>query len=93
MKAIWHDTILAESSDTKFLDENHYFPPDSLNSEFFQLSDTHSTAPGKGKASYFHIQVEENKNRDAAWFYPHPEEGAQQIKNHVAFGNGVEIQN
>lgn len=91
MKAIWHDTILAESNNTKLIDDTHYFPPDSLNSEFFQLSDRHSTTPGKGKASYFHIQVGENKNTDAAWFYPHPEGDAQQIKNHIAFGQGVEV--
>ncbi|MEG9329028.1 Nucleotidyltransferase [Salinimicrobium catena] len=93
MKAIWNNTILAESNNTKYLEDNHYFPPDSLNSEFFQLSDTHSTAPGKGKASYFHIQVGDHKNADAAWFYPHPEEVAKEIKNYVAFGKDVEIRN
>lgn len=93
MKAIWQDTILAESNTTTFLEDNHYFPPDSLNSEYFQLSDTHSTSPGKGKASYFHIQVGDHRNADAAWFYPHPEGGAQEIKNYVAFGKGVEIKN
>ena len=93
MKAIWQGTILAESNSTKLVEDNHYFPPDSLNSEFFQLSDMHSNAPGKGKASYFHVQVGDNKNPDAAWFYPHPKEDAQEIKNYVAFGKGVEVKN
>lgn len=90
MKAIWHDTILAESNNTKVIEDLHFFPPDSLNSEFFQLSDTHSSSD-IGKASYFNIQVGDNKNPDAAWFYPHPEKDDQQIKNYVTFGKGVEI--
>ena len=42
MKAIWNDTIIAESTNTKEVENNHYFPPDSINSDFFQLSDKHS---------------------------------------------------
>lgn len=91
MKAIWNDTVLAESDDTKVVENNHYFPADSINSEFFQLSDTHTTCPWKGKASYFHLKVGDKKNPDAAWFYPHPKEAASEIKDHVAFWKGVEI--
>ena len=90
MKAIWQDTILAESTNTKMVADKQYFPPDSINSEYFQLSDTHSSSD-LGKASYFHIQVGENKNADAAWFYPYPEKESVQIKNFVTFGKGVEI--
>lgn len=90
MKAIWNDTILAESKDTKTVDDKHFFPPDSINSEFFQLSDTHSTSK-LGRASYFHIQVGDHKNQDAAWFYPYPEKESNQIKNYVTFGKEVEI--
>lgn len=93
MKAIWRDTILAESPETHFFEEHHYFPPESLNSDFFELSDTHSSSPGKGKASYFHIQVGDHRLPDAAWFYPHPEESLQAFKNCVAFSNEVEVKN
>jgi uncharacterized protein (DUF427 family) len=91
MKAIWNNTVLAESNNTKLLNDQHYFPPDSLNSEYFQLSDSHKVFPMEGRASYFHIEVNDQKNQDAAWFFPHPEEKALEIKNHVAFQNGVEI--
>lgn len=91
MKAIWNGHIIAESKDTKVVENNHYFPPESINSEFFEPSDTHSTCPWKGKASYFHLKAGEEKNPDAAWYYPHPKEKAGSIKNHVAFWNGVEV--
>lgn len=91
MKAIWNNEILAESNETRVVENNHYFPPESINSKFFQLSDSHTVCPWKGKASYFHIQVGDEKNSDAAWFYPHPKEAAAEIKNYIAFWNGVEI--
>jgi uncharacterized protein (DUF427 family) len=30
-------------------------------------------------------------NKNAAWYYPHPSPLARKIKNHVAFWNGVEV--
>ena len=91
MKAIWNNEVLAESNETRVVENNHYFPPESINSKFFQLSDSHTSCPWKGKASYFHIKVGDEKNADAAWFYPHPKEAAAEIKNHIAFWNGVEV--
>lgn len=91
MKAIWNDTVVAESDKTIEVENNHYFPPESINSDFFQLSDKHTVCPWKGRASYFHLQVGEARNEDAAWFYPHPKAEAARIKDHVAFWNGVEV--
>ncbi len=91
MKAIWQDTLLAESDKTIVVEGNHYFPPDSIKREFFQSSDTHSTCPWKGLASYYHVQVGEKSNQDAAWYYPEPKDAAQQIKNYVAFWRSVKV--
>ncbi|MGB7843118.1 MAG: DUF427 domain-containing protein [Salinimicrobium sp.] len=92
MKAIWKNTVLAESDQTKLVEDHHYFPPDAINSDFFQQSDTHNENASLGRASFFHITVDEQKKEDAAWFYPHPKEAGAEIKNYVAFQNGVEIQ-
>jgi uncharacterized protein (DUF427 family) len=91
MKAIWQDTVLAESDKTIVVEGNHYFPPDSIKREFFQSSDTHSTCPWKGLASYYHIRVGEKSNQDAAWYYPEPKDAAQQIKDYIAFWRGVKV--
>lgn len=91
MKAIWNDTIIAESNNTKVVEDNHYFPPDSLNSNYFHLSDTHTNCPWKGKASYFNITVDDETNEDAAWYYHHPKKEAAEIKDYVAFWNGVKV--
>ena len=91
MKAIWNNTILAESDDTIVIEGNHYFPPDAINKEYFKPSDTHTKCPWKGIASYYDIEVEGEKNQDAAWYYPQASELAKSIEGYVAFWNGVEV--
>jgi uncharacterized protein (DUF427 family) len=91
MKAIWNDTVLAESDDTEVVEGNHYFPPESIDKDFFEASDHTSVCPWKGKASYFSIVVDGERNENAAWTYPNPKDAASEIKDHVAFWNGVEV--
>ena len=91
MKAIWNGELIAESDDTVVIENNHYFPANSIKKEFFKASETHSTCPWKGLASYYTLSVKGEENTDAAWFYPDPSEAANAIKNHVAFWKGVEV--
>ena len=91
MKAYWNGQLLAESDDTIVVENNHYFPADSINKEFFKTSSTHTICPWKGEASYYTLEVDGSENKDAAWFYPTPSELAKKIKDYVAFWKGVEI--
>jgi uncharacterized protein (DUF427 family) len=90
-KATWNGAVLAESIETIEIEGNQYFPPDSVNRQFLEDSDMHSTCPWKGEASYYHVVVSNEKNTDAAWYYPHPKDAAAQIKNHIAFWKGIKI--
>jgi uncharacterized protein (DUF427 family) len=92
MKATWNNVVLAESDDTVVVEGNHYFPPESIHSEYFQLSPTHTTCPWKGIASYYNVVVDDEVNKDAAWYYPTPKDAAKQIKDRVAFWKGVKVQ-
>ena len=91
MKAIWNNQVLAESDDTIVIEGNHYFPPSSINSEFFETSNTRTICPWKGQASYHHLVVNGQRNEDAAWYYPDPKEAAKGIKGYIAFWRGVEV--
>lgn len=91
MKAIWKGQVLAESDKTVVVENNHYFPADSISQEFFQPSSKTSICPWKGDASYYSIKVGNEENQDAAWYYPAPKEAAKEIKDHVAFWKGVEV--
>jgi len=91
MKAIWNDQIIAESNDTIVVENNHYFPIESVKAEYLENTDTHTTCPWKGLASYYTLNVDGKKNQDAAWYYPQPKEAADHITNYVAFWKGVKV--
>lgn len=91
MKAIWNGKIIAESSQTKIVENNHYFPKKDIKEEYFKPSDSHTRCPWKGKASYFHVEVDGQVNEDAAWYYPEASHAAKPIENHVAFWSGVKV--
>ena len=91
MKAIWNNRIIAESNDTIVVENNHYFPKDSVNTQFLQESATHTTCPWKGLASYYTLEVDGKQNADAAWYYPEPKAAVAQITNYIAFWKGVKI--
>jgi uncharacterized protein (DUF427 family) len=92
MRAVWKGAVLAESDDTVVVEGNHYFPPDSLRREHFRPSDTHTTCGWKGVASYYHVVVGDDVNRDAAWFYPEVKPAAKEIQGRVAFWKGVRVE-
>ena len=92
MKAVWQDAVIAESDDTIVVEGNHYFPPEAINREHFKASDKHTTCPWKGEASYYDVVVEDQTNKDAAWYYPEPKEAAGQIKDYIAFWKGVKVE-
>ena len=91
MKAIWNDTVIAESDDTVVVEGNHYFPHDAIKKEHFEKTDHTSACPWKGTAQYFSVKVDGDVNENAAWYYPEPKEMAKDIKNRVAFWKGVEV--
>jgi len=91
MRALWLDTVLAESDDTVVVEGNHYFPADSLRREHFKTSQTHTTCGWKGVASYYDVVVGGQTNSDAAWFYPTPKDEAKNIAGRVAFWKGVTV--
>lgn len=91
MKATWNGTVIASSDTTIVVEGNHYFPPDSIEKEHFLPGKKHTECPWKGTASYFHIEVDEKINRNAAWTYPNPKPAANHIKNYIAFWKGIQV--
>ncbi|MDH5323924.1 MAG: DUF427 domain-containing protein [Gammaproteobacteria bacterium] len=91
MKAMWKNTVIAQSQSTVELEGNHYFPAVSVDQQYLRESQTQSTCPWKGRASYYHILVDGETNTDAAWYYPEPKAEAAQITDHIAFWRGVQI--
>jgi uncharacterized protein (DUF427 family) len=91
-KAIWNGVVLAESDRCEVVEGNQYFPPDSVHREYFKDSQTHTTCPWKGLASYYNIEVDGQVNNDAAWYYPTAKDAAKNIEGYVAFWKGVQVE-
>lgn len=91
-KAIWNGQVIAESDRCEVVEGNCYFPPDAVKREFLHESETHTTCGWKGIASYHHVAVNGEINRDAAWHYPATTDAAKRIEGYVAFWKGVRIE-
>jgi uncharacterized protein (DUF427 family) len=92
MKAIWNGTVVAESDDTVVVEGNHYFPASSLKRDLTSFSNHRTHCHWKGEAQYLSLFVNGEMLPDAIWFYPNPNDSAAQIKDRVAFGKGVQVQ-
>ncbi len=90
-KATWNGVVVAQSDRCERVEGNYYFPPDSIQTEYFQPSQTHTVCGWKGTASYYTLVVNGQTNPDAAWYYPEPKDAAKNIKGYVAFWRGVTV--
>ena len=91
MKAVWNGVVLAESDNTKVVEGNHYFPPESVDHRYLKRSAMRSLCVWKGLASYYTIEAGGKSNRHGAWTYRHPFPWIRKIRNHVAFWRGVDV--
>jgi uncharacterized protein (DUF427 family) len=91
-RAVWKDTVIAESETFELVEGNVYFPAESVSREHVRDSDTQTACPWKGVASYYDVVVDSDVNPDAAWTYLEPKQAASQIQGHVAFWRGVTVE-
>lgn len=98
MKAIWNDHVVADApkEDLIYIEGRWYFPPESVNQDYLQKSDTPYTCPWKGDCQYFNLVKDGKTSKDDAWSYPEPIPSAIQTVNkdfsdYVAFWRDVEV--
>jgi uncharacterized protein (DUF427 family) len=91
MRAVWNGVTIAKSDDTVVVEGNHYFPLESIDPTLLHKSRMKSLCPWKGIASYYHVEVDGQRNANAAWTYRHPYPWIRKIKNRLAFWHGVRV--
>ena len=93
-KAVWNETVIAEAPQEaiEVVEGNAYFPADAVRQDYLQPSETHTVCGWKGTASYYHVAVNGQVNRDAAWYYPEPKDAARNITGRIAFWKGVRVE-
>ena len=92
MKAVWNGIVLADSDETVVVEGNHYFPPESVDFGHLERSRMRSLCFWKGIASYYTVEIDGDRNENAAWYYPKPSFLARKIRGRVAFWNGVRVE-
>jgi uncharacterized protein (DUF427 family) len=90
-KAVWNGVVIAETDSYETVEENIYFPEDSVKKEFLKDSETHTICPWKGLASHKTVVVDGQEALDAAWYYPQPSDTAANILGYFAFWKGVQV--
>jgi len=86
--AILKGVTLAESDKYEIVQSNVFFPPKSVNWQYFTKSDKTAASPGIGEAVFYDIKVGDLTEKDAAWSYPEPKAAVKHIKDYVVFGYG-----
>lgn len=82
--------VLGESRNALELAEGDYptviyFPREDLAMAMLDQTDTKTTCPHKGEATYYSIQTKSTVIEDAAWSYETPKAGLEAIAGHLAF--------
>lgn len=90
VEAIWNDQVIAHSDRTVVVEGNHYFPREDVDPSVLEKSATTSICPWKGTARYYTIEIDGDRNEDAAWYYPDPSRRPSPFAIE-AFWNGVEV--
>ncbi|MDO9502548.1 DUF427 domain-containing protein [Falsiroseomonas sp.] len=91
-RAIWNGAVIAESDQFELVEGNVYFPPASVRQDALRPSSRTTTCPWKGTAQYHDVVVDGQVNAAAAWYYPAPKTAAANIKDHIAFWQGVKVE-
>lgn len=82
-------TIVDTTGAVRLLEQGHqpvlYLPLADLDEQYLESTDTHTTCPRKGEASYYSIVVDGKTSTDAIWTYPQNLPDALDISDYVAF--------
>ena len=87
MKAIWNGKTIAEADQDELIkiEGNWYFPPSSVDMQYFTPTDQHTECFWKGTASYYTVNVDGEKFENGAWYYHEPMEGSvERVKKNFA---------
>ena len=91
VEAIGNEQVIAHSDRTVVVEGNHYFPREDVDTSVLEKSTTTTVCPWKGTAHYCTIEIDGERNVDAAWYYPDPKPKAEMVRDRIAFWKGVEV--
>lgn len=91
MKAIWYNTVIAESDDTFMMRGQHYFLEACVRKNFISKSTDIGYCPWRGYAESYDIIINGEKKIDGVRVYPNPYPSAAKIKDLFIFSKDIEV--
>lgn len=84
------DQVIADTRHAfRYLETSHppgyYFPPDDVKAEFLVPNPKTTICEFKGQARYYDVRVGDKVAEAAAWYYPSPKPGFEEIAGYIAF--------
>jgi uncharacterized protein (DUF427 family) len=82
-------TVAYTSRPKRVLETSHppvyYVPEEDVRVEHLRAAGSGSVCEYKGRASYYDLVTDEREAARAAWTYPDPEPGFEELAGHIAF--------
>lgn len=91
IEAVFYGQVIARSDRTVAVEDNLHFQSEGVRNALLRRWWVKSLCPWKGIASYYTVEVDDARDRNAARTYRHPSPLARRIKNHIAFWHCVRI--
>lgn len=91
VRVVFNGAVIADTERAKrVLETSHppaiYIPPEDVRiAEYLQPAKGSSFCEFKGEAHYYSVVVNGDVSRQAAWYYPDPSPGFEEIRNYIAF--------
>ena len=92
VRAMYDGNVVAESDDVKVVEGMTYFPIESIRRDLLLESPVTSRCFWKGKATYWHVQGDQDVAPNGAFMYERPWPLARRlVTDRVAFWQGVTV--
>lgn len=93
VRVVFDGEVIADSvRAVRVLETSHppvyYLPPEDVRREYLLPSERHTFCEFKGHADYYTLAHNTRRSANAAWFYPQPSHGYEQLAGYVAFYPG-----
>ena len=93
IEVIFNGTKIVDTHRAKrILETSHppayYIPPEDVQMDYFKPTSRHTYCEWKGEASYYTVAAGDKTAPNAAWYYPDPTPGYEDLKDYIALYPG-----
>ncbi len=91
MKAIFEGKVIAESDETLRIENDYYFPVESVKMDYLKKGTEVQACEIEGDACYYDLQIDGKILENVASTFSQPEEASENLKNYFVFKSPVRV--